>query len=211
MRLPASTWSPDPTADAIRSRSPRAAGRYGPLRLALAGRHQVDNAVVAVRLLETAAERGVRVNRDAIERGLVETRWPARLESLDTPRGQILIDGAHNPAGARALTSYLQDVYPDGLPLVVGVMGDKALDQMLVALARVARPLVLTRAPGARAADPHQLAGIARSVAPGIAVIVEPDIDAALARAWSHGPVIVVAGSLHLAGDVLARLGSVVE
>ena len=84
------------------------AGRYGPLRLALAGRHQVDNAVVAVRLLETAAERGVRVNRDAIERGLAETRWPARLESLDTPRGQILIDGAHNPAGARALASYLK-------------------------------------------------------------------------------------------------------
>ncbi len=187
------------------------ARRYGPLRLALAGRHQVDNAVVAVRLLETAAERGVRLTADAIERGLTEARWPARLEALDTPLGRILIDGAHNPAGARALTSYLQDVYPDGLPLVVGVMGDKALDQILSALAPVARPLVLTRAPGARAADPHQLAGIARSVAPGIDAIVEPDVDAALSRAWSHGPLIVVAGSLHLAGDVLTRLGAAME
>ena len=69
---------------------------------------------------------------------------------------------------------------------------------------------MLTRAPGARAADPHQLAGIARSVAPGIDVFVEPDVDAALSRAWSHGPLIVVAGSLHLAGDVLARLGATV-
>ena len=186
-------------------------GRYGPLRLALAGRHQVDNAVVAVRLLETAAQRGVGVDRAAIERGLVETRWPARLETLDTPRGRILIDGAHNPAGARALTSYLQDEYPDGLPMVVGVMGDKSLDQMLAALAPAARPLVLTRAPGARAADPGQLAGIARSVAPGRDVIVEPDVDAALACAWSHGPLIVVAGSLYLAGEVLVRLGSPTE
>ena len=79
------------------------------------------------------------------------------------------------------------------------------------ALAPVARPLVLTRAPGARAADPHQLAEIARSVAPGIDAIVEPDVDAALSRAWSHGPLIVVAGSLHLAGDVLTRLGAAME
>jgi dihydrofolate synthase / folylpolyglutamate synthase len=187
------------------------ARRYGPLRLALAGRHQVDNAVVAVRLLEAAAERGVRLAHDGIERGLTEVRWPARLEALDTRLGRVLIDGAHNPAGARALTSYLQDMYPDGLPLVVGVMSDKALDQILSALAPVARPLVLTRAPGARAADPHQLAGIARSVAPGIDAIVEPDVDAALSRAWSYGPLIVVAGSLHLAGDVLTRLGAAMD
>ena len=185
--------------------------RYGPLRLALAGQHQVDNAVVAVRLLETAAVRGLPVTGTAIECGLTEARWPARLEQLETPRGRLLIDGAHNPAGARALASYLQDAHPGGLPLVVGVMGDKAADQMLRALARVARPLVLTRAPGARAADPHDLAAIARSVAPGVEVIVEPEIDAALACAWSHGPLIVVAGSLYLAGNVLARLGTVID
>ena len=187
------------------------AARYGPLRLALAGRHQVDNAVVAVRLLETAAARGLTITPEAIESGLTDVRWAARLEELDTPRGRILVDGAHNPAGARALTSYLQDVYPDGLPLVVGVMVDKALDQMLAALAPVARPLVLTRAPGARAADPQHLASIVRTVAPDVEMFVEPDVDAALDRAWSHGPVIVVAGSLYLAGDVLARLGAAVE
>jgi dihydrofolate synthase / folylpolyglutamate synthase len=185
--------------------------RYGPLRLALAGQHQVDNAVVAVRVLETAAVQGLPVSATAIECGLTETRWPARLEQLDTPRGRLVIDGAHNPAGARALASYLQDAHPRGLPLVVGVMGDKAADEMLRALACVAQPLVLTRAPGARAADPHDLAAIARSVAPGVAVIVEADIDAALACAWSHGPLIVVAGSLYLAGSVLARLGTVID
>ena len=187
------------------------ARRYGPLFLALAGRHQVDNAVVAVRLLETAAARGLTITAEAIQCGLTDARWPARLEELDTPRGRILVDGAHNPAGARALASYLQDVYPDGLPLVVGMMGDKALDQMLATLAPAGRPLVLTRAPRARAADPHQLANIVRAVAPDIEMFVEPDVEAALDRAWSYGPLIVVAGSLYLAGDVLARLGAAVE
>lgn len=187
------------------------ARRYGPLRLALPGRHQVDNAAVAVRVLETAAARGLPVSGDAIAAGLTDARWPARLELVDTPRGRLLLDGAHNPAGARALASYLEAEYSSGLPMVVGVMGDKAIDQMVATLARVARPLVLTRAPGTRAADPHQMAGIARSVVPGLQVIVEPEVEAALACAWSHGPLIVVAGSLYLAGDVMALLGTAVE
>ena len=185
--------------------------RYGPLRLGLAGRHQVDNAVVAVRLLEVAATRGVPVTADAIAQGLTDVRWPARLEELGTPRGRLLIDGAHNPAGARALASYLADLHPAGLPMVVGMMADKALDEMLAALTGVARPLVLTRAPGARAADPRHLADIARAVAPGTEIVVEPDLDAALGRAWSHGPLVVVAGSLYLAGEVLARLRPPIE
>ena len=185
--------------------------QYGPLRLALAGRHQVDNAVVAVRLLEVAAARGVAVTADAIARGLADVRWPARLEELATPRGRVLIDGAHNPAGARALASYLADLHPAGLPMVTGMMADKALEEMVATLARMARPLVLTRAPGARAADPRHLADIARAVAPGTDVLVEPDVEMALGRAWSRGPLIVVAGSLYLAGDVLARLGPSIE
>ena len=185
--------------------------QYGPLRLALAGRHQVDNAVVAVRLLEVAAARGIAVTADAIARGLADVRWPARLEELATPRGRVLIDGAHNPAGARALASYLADLHPAGLPMVAGMMADKALEEMVATLARMARPLVLTRAPGARAADPRHLADIARVVAPVVDVLVEPDVELALARAWSRGPLIVVAGSLYLAGDVLARLGPSIE
>ena len=171
----------------------------------------MDNAVVAVRLLEVAAARGIAVTADAIARGLADVRWPARLEELATPRGRVLIDGAHNPAGARALASYLADLHPAGLPMVAGMMADKALEEMVATLARMARPLVLTRAPGARAADPRHLADIARVVAPVVDVLVEPDVELALARAWSRGPLIVVAGSLYLAGDVLARLGPSIE
>ena len=185
-----------------------ASATYGPLRLALAGRHQIANAVVAVRLLETAATLGLAVDRQAIERGLAGVRWPARLETIETSRGRAIVDGAHNPAGARALASYLADVHPGGLPLVFGAMRDKPLASMLAALAPLARPFVLTRAPGARAAGPDEMAAILAASHPDTTALVEPDVGAALELAWDRGRTIAVAGSLYLAGSVLARLGA---
>ena len=184
--------------------------RYGPLRLSLPGRHQVDNAVVAVRLLETADEAGLTVPAAAIGRGLAEARWPARLQRIQTPRGHLIVDGAHNPAGAAALSSYLVTRFPEGVPIVVGMMADKDAAGMLLPLSGVARPLVLTRAPGPRGADPQQLADALEGARRRDA-IVEPDVDRALTRAWSAAPVIVVAGSLYLAGAVLALLDVPVE
>ena len=183
---------------------------YGPVRLALKGEHQVDNALVAVRLLETAAGAGLPVWRASIERGLSEARWPARLQKVETARGTLIVDGAHNPAGAAALASYLTGRFPEGVPIVVGMMADKDAAGMLAPLVDIARPLVLTRAPGARAADPEQLAA-ALTADHRRHARVEPDLARALDSAWSAGPVIVVAGSLYLAGAVFARLGIPVE
>jgi dihydrofolate synthase/folylpolyglutamate synthase len=197
-------------ADGITIELTTPVARYGPLRLTLAGRHQVDNALVAVRLLETAAAAGLPISRDAIARGLAEARWPARLQRIETPRGDAIVDGAHNPAGAAALASYLAAHFPGGVPMVVGMMADKDAAGMLSPLAAAARPLVLTRAPGPRGADPAQLAG-ALDAAGRAHVVVEPDLDRALAYAWRAGPVIVVAGSLYLAGAVLALLDVPVE
>jgi dihydrofolate synthase/folylpolyglutamate synthase len=106
------------------------ADRYQNVRLALRGRHQAANAVVAVRLLETLAASGVHVARDAIVHGLTAVVWPARLElltaaALGRPDRQVLLDSAHNPAGARALAEYLAEWHPRGLPIVFGVMRDK--------------------------------------------------------------------------------------
>lgn len=182
-----------------------AAAAYGPLRLALAGRHQVDNAIVAILLLEALAARGHAVSAAAIEAGLAGARWPARLEWIEHADGRVLVDGAHNPAGARALASYLIESGRSPLPIVFGVMQDKDVGAMLAALAPVARPLIATRAPGGRAADPAVIA--ARAASLGLEAVVEPVIDAALARARVAGNPICVAGSLFMAGEVLARLG----
>jgi dihydrofolate synthase/folylpolyglutamate synthase len=180
--------------------------RYGPLMLALRGDHQVDNAVVAVRLLETLDARGLTIGAEAVTRGLTDAVWPARLDLRTLPDGRaILVDGAHNPAGASALAAYVAAEWPSGLPLVFGAMRDKDLTRMIAALEPVARPLVLTRAPGRRAAEVDSLAAAATQA--GVDdVEVEPLVERALERAWQHGRTIAVAGSLYLAGDVLARL-----
>jgi dihydrofolate synthase/folylpolyglutamate synthase len=177
--------------------------RYDLVRLGLRGEHQVHNAVVAVRLLETVNARGLAVGEDAIRVGLEAVRWPARLDLRVLKDGRrVLIDGAHNPAGAAALSRYLSREWPGGLPIVFGSMRDKDLAAMLAPLASVARPLLLTRAPGERSASTSELAAAARTA--GIrSPVLEPDMHQALERAWSMGQTIAVAGSLYLAGGVL--------
>jgi dihydrofolate synthase/folylpolyglutamate synthase len=182
------------------------AGDYGAVRLSLRGGHQIHNAVTAVRLLESADSHGIPVSPAAVRAGLEQAVWPGRLDLRCTDDGRcVLIDGAHNPAGAAALASYIRSEWPEGRPLVFGAMQDKDLAGMLAALSPVSNPLVLTRAPGRRAACTRDLALAARQSG-AMTVVVEPNIDRALERAWSCHPTIVAAGSLYLAGAVLARI-----
>ena len=86
-------------------------------------------------------------------------------------------------------------------------MADKDIAPMIASLAPHARPLILTTAPGRRAATARDLAALAEGVANEAPVLVEDDLGAALALAWSHGATVAVAGSLYLAGAVLALVG----
>jgi dihydrofolate synthase/folylpolyglutamate synthase len=178
--------------------------RYGPVLLGLRGRHQVGNAVVATLILDRLRGGPVSVDREAVEAGLRDARWPGRLDLVAIDGRTVLVDGAHNPAGAKALASYLSEVHPERLPIVFGVMADKHAREMLAELAPVARPLILTRAPGKRGADPSTLAPMVGGAS--AAIIVEPDIERALAAAWSANEAIAVAGSLYLAGEVYRLL-----
>jgi folylpolyglutamate synthase/dihydropteroate synthase len=92
-------------------------------------------------------------------------------------------------------------------PLVFAAMRDKAIGGMFAALLPRVSRLVVTRASNARSADPEMLADIARAVAPGLPVAIEPRVEDALAAAWRESPRIVVAGSIFLLGDVLRRIG----
>jgi dihydrofolate synthase/folylpolyglutamate synthase len=181
--------------------------RYPPVTLALRGDHQMANAAVAVRLLEVLNAQGVAVSEAAIVAGLTRARWPGRLDLVDAGAGrQVLIDGAHNPAGALALASYIESEWPAGLPLVFGAMRDKDLAGMLRPLARVARPLIVTTAPGARAAAAETIARTARQET-AADLLVCPEVGEALAEGWARAPRIAAAGSLYLAGRVLELLG----
>ena len=186
-------------------RTPHA--HYADLVLALRGRHQVDNAVTAVRALEELTTRGLLdVPAGAIRTALTDVVWPARLEVVPWQGGSLVIDGAHNPAGAAALASWLDETWPSRVPIVLGVMRDKRADKMIAALAPVASHVVVTASGSDRAMPPDELAAVVRNVAPSLAVLTAADPAKALALARPLGDPVVVAGSLHLAGDVWAGL-----
>jgi dihydrofolate synthase/folylpolyglutamate synthase len=182
-------------------------GRYGPLRLALRGAHQVHNAVVAIRLLEAARDAGLDVPDEAIVRGLETVEWPARLELITLAGGrEVLLDAAHNPEGARALRAYLARWHPDRPALVVGIMRDKDADAILRELLPVTSSVVATAAGTPRAMPADELAARVTAIDPARAVRACGDVAAAVVAAFDSSRVVCVAGSIVLAGAVRDRL-----
>jgi dihydrofolate synthase / folylpolyglutamate synthase len=182
---------------------------YGTLRLSLRGRHQVRNAVTAVRLLEQLESCGTPVSADAVASAVTNTQWPGRLDLVTDPAGRtVLCDSAHNPAGAGALAGYLREVHPAGLPIVFGIMKDKDVAGTLGPLLPSATRLVVAHARTDRALAASDLADAARRAGWRGPLDVEGDVGLALEAAWRHAPAICAAGSIFLVGEVLARLRS---
>ena len=179
------------------------AARVASMPIGLRGGHQQANAAVALRLLEALGEervRGVPVPEDAMRAGLATAVWPGRLEAFTAGSCEILLDAAHNPAGARALASYLEAEFPAGVTLVFGAMRDKALREMLGALLPAAAAIVCTTAPTPRAMPAAELAAVVGGL--GSRAEVVPDPIEAVARACERGKPVVVAGSIFLIGPV---------
>jgi dihydrofolate synthase/folylpolyglutamate synthase len=191
-----------PGGRAIRLRTP--VRDYGEVALALSGAHQIGNAVVAVRMLELLDALNIAVPPAAIESALAHPSWPGRLDLRRLHDGrEMLLDAAHNPAGAESLASYLHELPGARLPLVFAAMRDKDLEAMLTALLPAVGPLVVTRASNRRSAEPEALVELARRIAPDHRVSIAGSPAEALAIAWRLSPRIVVAGSIFLLGDVM--------
>ena len=193
------------------------AGKLDALQVGLLGGHQAQNAAVALAVLDALREDGERramplrnLDEAAIRRGFAGARWPGRLEFLaDTPLGPVLLDGAHNPAGARALARALEELGVEDVPMVIGATRGKRITAMLRSLAgRRPRP-VFTSISEASALPPTQLLRTWRRIGGGRSEAMQ-DVDAALRHAAElrrdpQQP-IVVAGSLYLVGAVRSRL-----
>ena len=182
----------------LRVRTPR--GSYAHVH-PLAGAHQRANLVVAIRTLEALDSAGPRIDLPTAVAAMSQAVWPGRLERLDH-RPPFLLDGAHNPAGAKALAAYLKETGESHV-LVFGAMRDKHFKEMGETLFPLARRVVVTRVRMTRAATTRQLAEIGETT--GQAVVEEPSVRGALARAASlarPGETVVVAGSLYLVGAV---------
>ena len=189
----------------------------GPTRISLRGRHQAENAAVADAVVAALEVAGIaHVSLDARRRGYASATWPGRLELLQIGGRDVLLDGAHNPAGAAALATALDDLRPFLTPpdvpitLVQGTMGDKDVDGIIRALggatALNGALIVATQVAGDRALPAEELAARWRAVSPGVTVRAVADVGAALdaAAGAADGP-IVVAGSLYLVGEARRR------
>jgi dihydrofolate synthase/folylpolyglutamate synthase len=164
----------------------------------LLGTFQPGNA-----LLAAAAARQLGASEDAVRHGLATVDWPGRFQVVQRDP-IIVVDGAHNPGGARALAASLRAYFPsEPLTLVVGISADKDQAGILAALAPLAARLVLTAYRGPRAARPTVLRSLLPPV-PGRVETADSLRDAmGLAMEEPRTPVICVAGSLYLVGEAL--------
>jgi dihydrofolate synthase/folylpolyglutamate synthase len=169
-------------------------GRYRNLRPRLAGRHQIENAAVAIRAAECLGWK-----ESDIVRGINSATWPGRLERI----GRFLLDGAHNVAAARSLARFLEEFHPEGVWIVFGAMADKQFEEMIEILKPRARQWIFTRPQSSRAKDPAGL----QKLAPGsrAAPALADAIQLATAEA-PPGATILVCGSLYLIGEARVML-----
>jgi dihydrofolate synthase/folylpolyglutamate synthase len=167
----------------------------------LAGEHQVENAVTAAVALACLG-----VADSAIETGIARTRWPGRLERVrELP--EIILDGAHNPAGARALAAYIDRFYAHRpVRLIYGAMRDKAIDEISGILFPRAHQVVVTAPQQARALAPEAL----RDIGGHPNLRTAPTLRDALALVEDASPedVVFVTGSLFLVAEARALLTS---
>jgi dihydrofolate synthase/folylpolyglutamate synthase len=177
--------------------------RLSDVALALEGQHQLANAGVALATMSVLVEMGVGVEPEAMRAGLERAKWPGRLERFRWHDADVLIDAAHNPAGARALATFLAEAGWNELTLVVGVMRDKDVRGVLEPLLPHARAIVCTTPPNPRALPASELVEIVRSMVPGtVEVLALSEPDRAVRHACAPGARVVVAGSIFLLGAV---------
>ena len=183
--------------------------RWSSLKVNLSGTHQYQNAGLALAALEVLEKRGVvSIDPAAVENGLANVSWPARLELLQRDP-MIVLDGAHNVHGAESLREALKSCFSyHKLHFVLGIMGDKDIRGILKTLLPLAETAIFTQPRYARAASPELLRRLARPFLSKHYVI--PDAASAIQQAEhlaEPGDLICITGSLYFAGEVKELFG----
>jgi len=168
------------------------------------GAHQAENAALALAAVESLESRGWRIGEDAKRAGIAKMRWPARFQLVRrTP--PVVIDGAHNPGGARCLRDSLQEYMPGKrVVLAMGMLADKDLVAYAETLAPLSAHVIATRPKSERASAPEEIATAFKKLDVSSEVI--EDVPAAIRRGLdlaSKDRPLLVTGSLYLAGEAL--------
>jgi dihydrofolate synthase/folylpolyglutamate synthase len=175
--------------------------------LALEGEHQRLNAAATLKVVEVLAGT-LPVLEPAIQAGLRSVSWPGRFQVIRRGRQTLVLDGAHNAAGAAALAHTLQQRFPEKITLVLGILEDKDAPEICRILAPVASRLVTVPVANSRTASAEQLAQMVRHGSPGVPVESALSLADALAKTAGDS-IVVVAGSLYLIGEAMELLGEV--
>ena len=165
------------------------------------GEYQKQNAAVAIAAIQAAK---IQLVEKAIVRGLASIDWPARFQKWDE---RTIVDGAHNPSAVRVLAQTWREVFGDQkATLVLAVLSDKDLRGICEALVPIAASVLLPKIRSRRAAAPEELAKIFSIITPSLPYSITPSVSEALDRARTNPNPILITGSLHFAGEVLAHL-----
>jgi len=170
------------------------------LEVPFAGRHQAYNAAVMVQAALALCEHGFDISDDAIMQGIAAARNPARIEVLQR-RPLVILDGMHNPDGARALADVLRAGHVQGLTAVMGVLQGKGEAEMLCALSPHLARVYAVQPSSPRALPAGQLAAAARQVCGQVSVWQDVPLAVQDALRTCQGGVLIC-GSLYLAAQV---------
>jgi len=177
----------------------------------LVGRHQLRNIALAIATAEELKHQGFLIAPESIERGIRETRWPGRFQVIPATNesAELVLDVAHNPAGAWALRSTLSACYEDRrLTFVFGAMRDKAIGEMAEILFPLAEGVIATRADNPRSSAPEEIREAA--IRTSAEILLAPSVGSALKQAQElagRDGVIVITGSIYIVGEAMRQLG----
>jgi len=173
----------------------------------LLGEHQKTNAALALATVEIL-QPAIPVAEEKIRAGLATVNWPGRLQLVTRPGGQkILLDGAHNVAGAATLRAALEKHFAGPQPVIIfGALQDKQWPDICRLLAPLAAKIFTVPVASERTADAGALANGFRAANPAAEVAALAGLPAAL-NASQDEPFVVITGSLYLVGEALERLG----
>lgn len=177
---------------------------YSDVEISMVGRHQAENLKTALATLEILRKSGaVKLDREALYEGLKRARQPGRFEVISEDP-LVIIDGAHNEAGAQALQETMaQHFAGKKILLVAGILADKEIDSIVKFLTKITDHIIVTEPDNPRKLAAEKLAGHVADF--GVAAEAVSDVEAAVHRAKELADgydVILFAGSLYLIGDV---------
>lgn len=189
------------TTQAVKS---RLAGTPAPP--SLIGEHQKYNAALALATVDVLQEQ-IPVSAENIRTGLANLNWPGRLQLIERRGQKILLDGAHNLAGAEALRAALEQEFPGMRPLLIfGALADKNWPDICRVLAPLASKIFSVPVASQRTADAAELANVFRAANPQVSVTAFQNLSDAL-NTSKDAPFVMITGSLYLIGEALEALG----